>query len=228
MPGPASMEDVAKEFRAQGRDSILSRTAYQHRRFVLEKSHGSSLWQSRFTTVRKSYRGVEFDWITTPDESLWLPRQRQFLMTLDHNYMNPNSGFKRVLDVLAPLAHDRHLKLPALIVQLLVVISKFPDVEEKLVYLDHQRTYLDNRMKAKGAVRMTETLKYQAQLGPYRAALKVAIYPNLEPDLLFVEPEYTVYGCKTRAILEKFLEGELKTLPDLSSELAELPVSRIL
>ena len=66
----------------------------------------SSNKQIHSLTITRSYGGVEFDWITTPDENLWLPRQQQIIMTLDHNYMNPDARFDRVVDVLAPVGLD--------------------------------------------------------------------------------------------------------------------------
>ncbi|KAJ6491130.1 hypothetical protein C8R45DRAFT_991543 [Mycena sanguinolenta] len=154
MPGPASLEAIAKEFHAkefhsQAMGSVLSRTVYNHRRFVLDKPHaGESIWQSRFSTVRKSYDGVEFDWITTPDENLWLPRQRQIIMTLDHNYMNPVARFDRVLDVLGPFFVVATQKMFAgYLMAVLAAISKLPTMMEKRLYLKHQRNYLENRIK---------------------------------------------------------------------------------
>ncbi|KAF7373982.1 hypothetical protein MSAN_00611100 [Mycena sanguinolenta] len=309
MPGPASMQTIAKEFLAQGTDSVLSRTVFNHSKFVVHQSPTcETIWQSRFTVIQKSHSGIEFDWITTPDENLWLPRQRQFMMTLDLNYMNPNGRFKQVLDLLVPFFTVATQKmLVEYLIVILAVISKFPTAEQKLVYLAYLRTYLENRTKvgrddefsvytwqqrsdlyqqacqqiahlfetisesantcnlypsleqAKaaeqfgfnmaqwdigfyrylasfndsnnpvdlGAVRMAHSFKYKARIGPYREALKAAIYPSLNPDLLLVEPAYTQYGCQTRLKFEKYHQGELEVLPDLSFELAALPTSRI-
>ncbi|KAF7353478.1 hypothetical protein MSAN_01537400 [Mycena sanguinolenta] len=309
MRGPASMDDIAEEFRCQGRDSMFSRTAYNHRRFILDKSQtrGESIWQSRFATVRKSHNGVDFDWITTPDQNIWVPRRHQLIMALDLNLMNPDSKFTQILGALAPFhaIANQQIFVEFLMV-LLAVVWKFPTVEEKLLYLKHQRLFLENRLKSErvvefsvypperrsdlyhrgleqisnffesiseslnschgypsmeqvtaarefgsnmaqwemgiyrymaaiheqkgdpAAARMAESVANQARMGPCRAALKAAVYPDLEPHLARVAPEYAVYGCETRVKLEKFLHGELELLPDLSPALAALPAGRIL
>ncbi|KAJ6468779.1 hypothetical protein C8R45DRAFT_937977 [Mycena sanguinolenta] len=221
MPGPASMEEIAKEFHSQAMGSVLSRTVYNHKRFILDKSHaGESHWQSRFTTVPKSYGGVEFDWITTPDENLWLaPTQKMFVEYL---------------------------------MAVLAAISKFPAVMEKRLYLVHQRTFLDNRLKVErdwefsvftqqermalyrqgiqenahlfetisdsvdmcngypSQEQMANSLQFQEEIGPYRVALKAAIRPTLEWRRM--EPEYMLHAHQTRLKFERFLSGELLAL----------------
>ncbi|KAJ7257563.1 hypothetical protein B0H12DRAFT_471379 [Mycena haematopus] len=305
LPGSASIQAITKEFHAQVGDPVLSRTVYNHGRFIVDKyTPFESKWQSRFTTIRKRYGGVEFDWVTALDDNLWLPRRRQLAMTLDHTYMSRNDGFNQILDVLAPfLAIATQKLLVEYLIAVLAVICKLPTVEEKLVYLAHQRTYLDNRMEIErdfdsciytreqrlklyqqglkqnahlfetisklvnncngypsleqataaeefgfnmaqwdmgtyrylaalqdqqadtGAIRMANSLKFNAQIAPHRAALKAAIFPAL--DTSFIEPEYTVYGFQTRVKFEKFHRGELRILPDLSSDLAALPAARV-
>ncbi|KAF7335880.1 hypothetical protein MSAN_02325000 [Mycena sanguinolenta] len=69
-------------------------------------------------------------------------------MTLDHNYMNPDSRFDRILDVLVAFFVMATQKMfVEYLIAVPAAISKFPTTEEKRCYLANQQNYFDNRIQ---------------------------------------------------------------------------------
>ncbi|KAJ7859086.1 hypothetical protein B0H14DRAFT_3135327 [Mycena olivaceomarginata] len=101
---PKPIQEVARQFHDQTRDPVLSRTVYGNKRFIRDEA--MPRWQSRFKTTSQSYDGVDFDWISVPDTDVWLPSHQQLRLIIDHNCLNPNVNFRRLIIILTPLIEE--------------------------------------------------------------------------------------------------------------------------
>ncbi|KAJ7435696.1 hypothetical protein B0H11DRAFT_2113041 [Mycena galericulata] len=140
-PGPASIQEVTKEFYEQTRDPSFGRTVDGHRRFIPGIALRSR-WQSRFKVTQIRCGGVNFDWIWAPDNDIWLPFHQQMKLIMDHNCANPNVNFVRLIGVLTPLMEEAMKNLLVeYVYAILAVMHKLPTNEERKGYLMHQRTH---------------------------------------------------------------------------------------
>ncbi|KAJ7714706.1 hypothetical protein B0H14DRAFT_3014935 [Mycena olivaceomarginata] len=144
LANPAPFQAVAVAFLTQSHDPVLTRAVWGHGRFI--QNNRWTHFQSRFKTVSNEVNdGVDYDLITAPDDTVWLPFQHQLELTLDYNFpkLSP-TNFWALITFLSPWMC---LAMKNLMVEyvhaILAVLYKLPTDELKIKYLEHQREYLN-------------------------------------------------------------------------------------
>ncbi|KAJ7715504.1 hypothetical protein B0H14DRAFT_2644121 [Mycena olivaceomarginata] len=153
---PASFQAVAVEFFNQTNDPLLSRAVWGHGRFTRDES--MPFLYSGFKVKESSYNGVNFDLITAPDANSWLPEHHQVKLTLDYNFPNPKVNFRDLIDVLSPVG-------------VLAALYKLP-INERKIYLEHQRTYLNGWVRVDWSFLEQGTARVTALYGQHVQVLR--------------------------------------------------------
>ncbi|KAJ7877050.1 hypothetical protein B0H14DRAFT_2567892 [Mycena olivaceomarginata] len=177
----------------------------------------------------RSYDGVDFDWIAVPDTDIWLPSYQQLTLIMDHNCMNPNVNFRRLIVVLTPLIEEFMKNL--LVEYVYATVSKsadscngYPSAEQvnaakefgltmslwAIGPYQHLTTFHGQRVDM-AQIRLSHNAQYMEKINPVWTMLARAIYPTLKPKTM--EPEYTAYACRTRLKVEELAtSGQLADL----------------
>ncbi|KAF7371730.1 hypothetical protein MVEN_00029500 [Mycena venus] len=176
--GPASFRTVAVEFFNQTNDPLIRRAVWGHGRFTRDES--MPFLYSGLEVKKMSDEGSNFDIITPSDANSWLPQHHQVKLTMEHNLAKPNVNLEDLIRVFKPAMNNAYQNLLVDYVYAVLAALYKLQTNEKKIYLEHQRTYLN------AWIRLDWTCFEEANIhtypettlpvyGVYQAALKLIL-----------------------------------------------------